>query len=60
MRRGGPRSLQVTPRKHKLKLREHPKLGVYVDGLCELVCRKEADVYKLIDQGNSVRARRAT
>ena len=46
--------------KHKLKLREHPKLGVYVDGLCELVCRKEADVYKLIDQGNSVRRVRAT
>ncbi|CAM9834777.1 unnamed protein product [Scytosiphon promiscuus] len=38
-----------------LKIREHPDLGIYVDGLCELVVKSEADVLTLIEQGGAVR-----
>ncbi|CAN0026497.1 unnamed protein product [Pylaiella littoralis] len=46
----------LNPKKDvSLKIREHPDLGIYVDGLCELVVKTEADVLTLIEQGGAVR-----
>ncbi|CAM9341724.1 unnamed protein product, partial [Hapterophycus canaliculatus] len=46
----------LNPKKDvNLKIREHPDLGIYVDGLCELVVKSEADVLTLIEQGGAVR-----
>ncbi|CAM9335866.1 unnamed protein product [Ascophyllum nodosum] len=46
----------LNPKKDvSLKIREHPDLGIYVDGLCELVVKSEADVLTLIEQGGAVR-----
>eukprot|EP00948_MAST-09A_sp_MAST-9A-sp1_P000528 g528.t1 len=39
-----------------LKIREHPKMGIYVEGLAEIVSTSGDDVMRLLQQGNSVRA----
>ncbi|CAM9564836.1 unnamed protein product, partial [Phaeothamnion confervicola] len=43
-----------------LKIREHPELGIYVEGLCELVVKSQEDVLTLIEQGAAVRKVAAT
>ncbi|CAM9767647.1 unnamed protein product [Choristocarpus tenellus] len=46
----------LNPKKEQsLRIREHPDLGIYVDGLCELVVHSEVDVLRLIEQGGAVR-----
>lgn len=45
----------LNPSDKKLKIHEHPKHGIYVDGLCELIVRDSADLLRLINQGNTVR-----
>jgi hypothetical protein len=43
-----------------LKVREHPKLGVYVENLMELVVKNEMDIKRRMDDGNAVRHVAAT
>eukprot|EP01112_Ceratiomyxa_fruticulosa_P006218 TRINITY_DN17008_c0_g1_i1.p1 TRINITY_DN17008_c0_g1~~TRINITY_DN17008_c0_g1_i1.p1 ORF type:complete len:665 (+),score=165.94 TRINITY_DN17008_c0_g1_i1:1544-3538(+) len=43
-----------------LKVREHPKLGVYVEGLSELAVRDHLDIEKKMIEGNSQRHVAAT
>ncbi|KAG5178023.1 P-loop containing nucleoside triphosphate hydrolase protein [Tribonema minus] len=51
----------LNPVKEKmLRIREHPDLGIYVEGLCELVVHTADDVLKLIEQGGAVRRVAAT
>lgn len=50
----------LNPSEKALKIRESPQLGIYVEGLCELIVRDSADVLKLIEQGNTVRRVAAT
>ena len=50
----------LNPSDKKLKIHESPQLGIYVDGLCELVVRDAADVMRLIYQGTAVRHVAAT
>ncbi|CAM9500239.1 unnamed protein product [Discosporangium mesarthrocarpum] len=46
----------LNPKKGQmLRIREHPDLGIFVDGLCELVVHSEDDVLKLIEQGGAIR-----
>lgn len=45
----------LNPSDKKLKIHESPDLGIYVEGLCELVVKDAADVIRLIYQGNAVR-----
>eukprot|EP00033_Pygsuia_biforma_P002681 GCRY01002962.1.p1 GENE.GCRY01002962.1~~GCRY01002962.1.p1 ORF type:complete len:710 (-),score=213.57 GCRY01002962.1:424-2553(-) len=46
----------LNPSGKDLKVREHPKLGVYVEHLAELVVKSHQDVMRLMDQGNHIRA----
>jgi hypothetical protein len=50
----------LNPSDRKLKIHEHPKHGIYVEDLCELVVRDSKDLLKLIYQGNAVRRVAAT
>ncbi len=50
----------LNPSDKKLNIRESPKLGIYVDGLCELVVHDSSELLRLIDQGNAVRRVAAT
>jgi hypothetical protein len=50
----------LNPSDKALKVREHPNLGHYVEGLCELIVAKTDDVLKLLEQGNTVRRVAAT
>jgi len=50
----------LNPSDRKLKIHEHPKQGIYVEDLCELVVRDSKDLLKLIYQGNAVRRVAAT
>ena len=43
-----------------LRVREHPKLGAYVEDLSKTVCTSTAQMEELMQQGNSVRAVGAT
>jgi hypothetical protein len=43
-----------------LKVRQHPKLGVYVEGLMELVVTSEEEISKRMAEGNAVRHTAAT
>ncbi|KAI9219817.1 P-loop containing nucleoside triphosphate hydrolase protein [Blastocladiella britannica] len=40
-----------TAQQHDLPLREHPDLGVFVEGLTEHTVRSEADLHALLDRG---------
>lgn len=50
----------LNPSDRQLAIREHPKLGVYVQGLAEIVVACEADVLRLLEQGARVRHVAAT
>jgi kinesin family protein 1/kinesin family protein 3/17 len=50
----------LNPSDRQLKIRESPQVGIYVQDLAELVVRTAADVAKLLEQGNRVRAVAAT
>eukprot|EP00428_Durinskia_dybowskii_P064440 CAMPEP_0170383522 /NCGR_PEP_ID=MMETSP0117_2-20130122/15518_1 /TAXON_ID=400756 /ORGANISM="Durinskia baltica, Strain CSIRO CS-38" /LENGTH=775 /DNA_ID=CAMNT_0010639227 /DNA_START=54 /DNA_END=2381 /DNA_ORIENTATION=+ len=50
----------LNPSEKKLKIHENPKLGIYVEDLCELIVRDSGDLMKLIYQGNAVRKVAAT
>eukprot|EP00759_Apiculatamorpha_spiralis_P004232 PhF_6_TR12567/c0_g1_i1/m.19706 len=43
-----------------LKVRQHPKLGVFVEGLTKIMVHSEAEIMKLIDEGAHVRTVAAT
>jgi hypothetical protein len=43
-----------------LKVREHPKLGVYVENLLELVVSSTEEISKRMSDGNAVRHTAAT
>ena len=43
-----------------LKIRENKELGIYVEGLCELIVREPSDIMRLLEQGNTVRKVAAT
>lgn len=45
----------LNPSNKQLKIREHPEIGIYVEGLAELVVNNEADVQTMLGQGNRVR-----
>ena len=50
----------LNPSDKHLKIREHPDMGIYVEGLAELVVENEDSIAELIEQGNKVRAVAAT
>ncbi|XP_065183133.1 kinesin-II 85 kDa subunit-like [Sycon ciliatum] len=50
----------LNPHGKDMKIRQHPKLGVYVDGLAELVVRSSEDIARLQEQGNRVRRMAST
>lgn len=50
----------LNPSKKVLKLRENRDMGVYVEDLCELIVRDAGELYRLIQQGNTVRKVAAT
>src|SRR5690554_4561491 len=43
-----------------LKIREHPKLGVYMEGLLELVVTNQDEISRRMVEGNAVRHTAAT
>jgi Kinesin motor domain len=45
---------------YSTQIREHPDLGIYVEGLCELVVKSGEDVMTLLEQGGAVRRVAAT
>ncbi|GMH47768.1 hypothetical protein TrRE_jg1943 [Triparma retinervis] len=50
----------LNPSDKKLLVRESPDLGVYVQGASLVVCKSEADVMRLVNQGGAVRKVAAT
>jgi hypothetical protein len=50
----------LNPHGRDMKIREHPKLGVYVEGLAELVVKSHDDIQRLQEQGNRIRTVAAT
>ena len=50
----------LNPSDKHLKIREHPDMGIYVEGLAELVVSSAGDITELIEQGNKVRSVAAT
>ena len=50
----------LNPSDKHLKIREHPDMGIYVEGLAELVVSDSNQITELIEQGNKVRAVAAT
>ena len=45
----------LNPSNKQLKIREHPDIGIYVEGLAELVVKDESGVTQILSQGNRVR-----
>lgn len=45
----------LNPCDKDMKIKSHPKLGVYIEGLSELAVRDANDLQRLYDQGNKVR-----
>eukprot|EP01137_Pigoraptor_chileana_P006205 Opistho-2@50302 len=45
----------LNPSERELKVRQHPQLGIYVDGIAELVVKSHEDIQTLQEQGNKVR-----
>lgn len=52
--------LQAGSNEHKLKVREHPKDGPYVQNLSKHLVVDYAEVLELMDKGNSVRTTACT
>jgi len=52
------RDLLNPKNKNKLRVREHPLLGPYVEDLSKLVVTSYADINNLIDDGNKARSPR--
>lgn len=50
----------LNPSDKVLKIRQHPKMGIYVEHLAELIVRSPEDLAALIEQGNKVRQVAAT
>ena len=50
----------LNPSDEELRIKTHPKLGVYVERLADLVVKNPEDVFNLLDQGDRVRAITAT
>ena len=50
----------LNPSDAHLQIREHPDLGIYVDGLAEIKATSSNDIQAFIDQGNKVRTVAAT
>ena len=50
----------LNPSDKHLKIREHPDMGIYVEGLAELIVNTQNEITELIEQGNKVRATAAT
>ena len=50
----------LNPSEKQLKVREHPKLGIYVEHLAELVVTSANEIASLLDQGNQVKQVAAT
>jgi len=45
----------LNPSKAQLQIRESPDLGIYIQGVSEVVCKSHTDVMKLITQGTAMR-----
>ncbi|KAK2186973.1 hypothetical protein NP493_183g04000 [Ridgeia piscesae] len=45
----------LNPHSDKMRVREHPQLGIYVDGLSELVVHSGEELAHLYEQGNRAR-----
>lgn len=50
----------LNPTEKQLKVREHPKLGIYVEHLAEIVVNSAQEISALLDQGNNVKQVAAT
>eukprot|EP00518_Triparma_eleuthera_P015141 CAMPEP_0197572868 /NCGR_PEP_ID=MMETSP1320-20131121/42677_1 /TAXON_ID=91990 /ORGANISM="Bolidomonas sp., Strain RCC2347" /LENGTH=351 /DNA_ID=CAMNT_0043135375 /DNA_START=108 /DNA_END=1160 /DNA_ORIENTATION=- len=45
----------LNPSKKSLEIRESPEKGVFIQGVCEVVCKSEKEIMKLVHQGGAVR-----
>ncbi|XP_032237821.2 kinesin-II 85 kDa subunit isoform X2 [Nematostella vectensis] len=45
----------LNPNGYELRVRQHPQLGIYVEGLAELVVQNAEDIARLFEQGNRVK-----
>eukprot|EP00945_MAST-04E_sp_MAST-4E-sp1_P005007 g5007.t1 len=45
----------LNPSDAHLKIREHPDMGIYVEGIAEIKANAAGDIEKFIEQGNKVR-----
>lgn len=46
----------LNPSPKQLKVREHPEMGIYVEGLAELLCSSADEMQRILRQGNRVRS----
>ncbi|XP_015758048.1 PREDICTED: kinesin-II 85 kDa subunit-like isoform X1 [Acropora digitifera] len=45
----------LNPTGQDLRVRQHPQLGIFIEGLAELVVQNNEDIARLFEQGNRVR-----